>query len=120
MGEPMRTRAGVIGKRCLLLALPIVAAVARPAMCTVVGSGYTFSTLATFPGNYLDVRLQTGLVSDAAGNLYGVTTGPPSGGAGNCGTVFEVPAGGGAPTTLVTFNVNNGQNPQQALIIDGN
>ena len=65
----------------------------------------TLITLAPFDGT--DGALASGgLISDAAGNLFGTTS---QGGPGNNGTVFEVAAGSGAITTLATFNGTNGQ-----------
>jgi uncharacterized protein YceK len=69
-----------------------------------------------------------GLISDAAGNLYGVTS---SGGAGGCkviggkfsgcGTVFELESHAGGKWTekvLHSFNYNDGANPLASLIFD--
>jgi hypothetical protein len=62
----------------------------------------------------------SGLISDAAGDLFGTTTG--GGGANGMGTVFEIPktsTGYGAPITLVTFNyLGGGANPYSGLISD--
>ena len=61
----------------------------------------------------------TGLIADAAGNLYGTTSG--GGGSGH-GTVFEIAktAAGYAstPTTLVSFDGANGADPSGTLIAD--
>jgi uncharacterized repeat protein (TIGR03803 family) len=64
----------------------------------------------------------SGLISDAAGDLFGTTV---NGGSGNKGTVFEIPktsTGYGTLITLVSFNVSfngaNGANPYSGLISD--
>ncbi len=60
-----------------------------------------------------------GLISDAAGDLYGTTS---SGGSYNYGTVFELtPAGGGGWTEKVLYSFNNrdgGGYPAAGLIFD--
>jgi uncharacterized repeat protein (TIGR03803 family) len=48
------------------------------------------------------------LAIDAAGNVYGTTSGI---GTSTNGTVFEIASGTGTFTTLATFNGSNGQNP---------
>jgi uncharacterized repeat protein (TIGR03803 family) len=72
-----------------------------------------------------------GLVTDAAGDLFGTTvytSGTQAGndaretgsfGAGD-GTVFELPKGSTTLTTLATFNGANGQSPEGTLVIDTN
>jgi uncharacterized repeat protein (TIGR03803 family) len=79
----------------------------------VPAGGGTPITLATF--GYLNEGPFAGLISDAAGNLYGTTYG---GGTNRDGTVFEVPAGGGGPITLAAFSGSNGQGPAGGLIAD--
>ena len=70
------------------------------------GGSYTPTTLVSFNGtNGADPR--AGLIADAAGDLFGTTTGRGDGD----GTVFElVNHGGGSytPTTLVSFDGTNG------------
>ena len=61
---------------------------------------------------------QGSLIFDAAGNLYGTTTG---GGEYLAGTVFELTpqaSGGWTEKLLHTFNGRDGANPQAALIFD--
>jgi autotransporter passenger strand-loop-strand repeat protein/uncharacterized repeat protein (TIGR03803 family) len=74
-------------------------------------------TLASFNGtNGADP--QAGLISDAAGNLYGTTL---SGGAYNDGTVFELVNNGGGSYTLeslASFDGTDGANPDGGLIED--
>jgi uncharacterized repeat protein (TIGR03803 family) len=59
------------------------------------------------------------LIMDAAGNLFGTTSG---GGSHGGGTVFEIPKRTGlytrAPTTLVDFNGVNGTGPMAGLMAD--
>jgi autotransporter passenger strand-loop-strand repeat protein/uncharacterized repeat protein (TIGR03803 family) len=74
-------------------------------------------TLASFNGtNGADP--QAGLISDAAGNLFGTTL---SGGAYNDGTVFELVNNGGGSYTLeslASFDGADGANPDGGLIED--
>jgi len=78
----------------------------------------TVNTLATFNGGNGEIP-KDGLISDAAGDLFGTTIG---GGANIDGTVFEIVKTGstyGAPGTLATFNgTGNGANPVGSLISD--
>ena len=74
-------------------------------------------TLAIFDGanGYYP---RCGLISDAAGNLFGTTE---YGGANNLGVVFEIAktdTGYSAPITLATFDGGNGSNPYGNLISD--
>ncbi len=82
------------------------------------GSGYSnFVTLATFTGSDGSAP-QAGLISDAAGDLFGTTR---DGGANNHGTVFEIvksSSGYSAPVTLADFNGTNIYTPEAGLIID--
>jgi uncharacterized repeat protein (TIGR03803 family) len=67
---------------------------------------------------------QAGLIADARGDLFGTTS---TGGQNGYGTVFEIknngaaaaPSYAGAPTTLVSFNGNDGADPEAGLIADG-
>ena len=85
------------------------------------GSGsYTPTTLDSFIGNIsASYDQQSGdLIADAAGDLFGTTTG---GGADGFGTVFELVNNGGGsytPTTLVTFDDTDGFSPSVRLIAD--
>jgi uncharacterized repeat protein (TIGR03803 family) len=78
------------------------------------GSG-TVNTLVTFNGSGNGAKPFGGLISDAAGNLYGTTSG---GGTSNQGTVFEVAAATHILTTLATFNIGNGADPVSGLVFD--
>jgi uncharacterized repeat protein (TIGR03803 family) len=81
-----------------------------------VGGGYDgqISTLATFTGAN-GAKPWSDLVSDAAGDLFGVTFG---GGADNDGTVFEIVKSTGALITLATFTGANGASPLSQLVSD--
>ena len=82
------------------------------------GGNYTPVTLLSFNGTPGVAGSDSGLIADAAGDLFGTT---PSGGAAGDGTVFElVNHGGGAYTlvTLVSFNGANGTLPVAGLIAD--
>ena len=72
------------------------------------------STQATFTGADGKSPLSN-LVSDAAGDLFGVTS---EGGAENAGTVFEIAKSTGELTTLATFTGANGATPAGGLTID--
>jgi uncharacterized repeat protein (TIGR03803 family) len=78
----------------------------------------TPTTLANFNGTD-GGGPSAGLIMDAAGNLFGATSG---GGTGLAGTVFELAkiAGGWAstPTVLAGFSVANGQAPAGNLLMD--
>ncbi len=70
--------------------------------------------LASF--DYTDGSFATsGVISDAAGDLFGTTS---QGASSGDGTVFEVAAGSGTITTLATFNGTNGQGPRAGLLMD--
>lgn len=75
-----------------------------------------FGTSAQVPGGYS----YTGLTSDGAGNLWGVTQG---GGPSGSGTVFKMNATTGAIETVVIFSgngpANKGAYPSGALVSDG-
>jgi uncharacterized repeat protein (TIGR03803 family) len=79
----------------------------------------TLITLLNFNGtNGTDAG--SGVIADAAGDLFGVTEG---GGTNGDGTVFEIPktaAGYGTPVTLVTFNGggSNGADPVGGLYLN--
>jgi uncharacterized repeat protein (TIGR03803 family) len=71
-------------------------------------------TLASFNGTNGNSP-EASVIFDAAGNLYGTTSG---GGANNDGTVFVVAAGTHTLTTLAAFNGTNGQYPHGSPIFD--
>ncbi len=80
----------------------------------------TITTLATFTGPTADdpdngISPRGDLVLDAAGNLFGITTG---GGLYNRGTVFEVAATSSGIITLASFNGTNGAYPYTGLVAD--
>ena len=74
----------------------------------------TATTLVSFNGSNGEEPIGS-LISDAAGNLYGMT---PSGGANGYGVVFEIAQGSNTVTTLVSFNGSNGEVPYRGLIAD--
>jgi uncharacterized repeat protein (TIGR03803 family) len=75
--------------------------------------------LAAFTGVPDGANPTAGVITDAAGNLFGTTL---NGGAGGEGSVFELIKNGAGyastPTILVSFNLDNGANPEGDLIID--
>ena len=82
-------------------------------------TGGTPTTLVSFNGANGQIP-EAPLIADAAGDLFGTTTG---GGANNLGTVFEIVKTSGTyastPTTLVSFNGSDGQGHVAGLIADG-
>jgi uncharacterized repeat protein (TIGR03803 family) len=86
---------------------------------TSTGYNSTSTTLASFNGANGQGPLFSGLISDAAGDLFGTTE---FGGAYGYGTVFEIAKTStgysSTPTTLVSFNGANGSSPWSGLIID--
>ena len=94
----------------MVILLGVVAGVSTDA------SAQTLTTLYSFPATPGDgAELHGGLISDAAGNLYGTTFG---GGSGNgYGTVFKLtPAG--AESVLHRFSGDDGAGPAARLIAD--
>ena len=76
--------------------------------------GWTETVLHSFGAGTDGEQLYTGLIFDAAGNLYGTTSG---GGTYGNGTVFELtPAG--TETLLHSFNGTDGWLPSAGLIFD--
>src|SRR5580765_1861096 len=87
----------------LLLAVPSVAA------------AQNYSVVYSFGGTHNGYSPETGLVADAAGNLYGTTT---YGGANDFGTVFELPITGGEKM-LHNFSGNwDGAYPVSGVVLD--
>lgn len=85
---------------------------------TPSGSGFTEDVLYTFTGGNDGALPSSGVISDAAGNLYG-TAG--SGGAFGFGTVFELTGSGPSRTeqTLYSFqDASDGGFPSGGLIFD--
>lgn len=85
---------------------------------TPSGSGFTEDVLYTFTGGNDGALPSSGVISDAAGNLYG-TAG--SGGAFGFGTVFELTGSGPSRTeqTLYSFqDGSDGGSPSGGLILD--
>jgi uncharacterized repeat protein (TIGR03803 family) len=82
----------------------------RGTVFEVAAGTHALTTLVTFDGSNGSYP-ETGLIADAAGNLYGTTYGP-------YGSVYEVAAGTHAVTTLVTFDQTNGTTPNGRLIAD--
>ena len=74
----------------------------------------TVKTLVDFTGPN-GAAPRSGLVADAAGNLFGTTH---DGGGANAGTVYELARGATAVATLATFTVANGANPFGTLAFD--
>jgi len=84
------------------------------------GGSYTLTTLVVFNYNGSNgAGPVSGLLADAAGDLFGTTA---FGGAYGVGSVFEIAKTGGSyastPTTLASFNGTDGKYPVANLIAD--
>lgn len=82
------------------------------------GGGWTEQTLYTFQGGSDGANPSSGLIADAAGNLYGETA---RGGAQSIGTVYELSPSGGnwSKTTLYSFvDQTTGMFPNGGLLLD--
>ncbi len=89
---------------------------------TPSGGGYTESILHNFGSGTDGVSPYSGVVLDAAGNVYGTTANGGTGGECDmgCGTVYQLmpSTGGWVENVLVNFDDTNGAFPQSSLIID--
>jgi len=74
----------------------------------------TLTSLVDFSGANGKLPL-SGLTTDAAGNLYGVTS---SGGLNSYGSVFKIDAVTHAFTSIASFNLFNGAGPIGSLVVD--
>src|SRR5580698_1625794 len=88
-------------KNSLTLAVRALAAVAVfLVVANTTSAGTNYKVLHNFPDS--EGAPSTGLVADAAGNLYGVTS---YGGSGHVGTVFELsPVSGGSWKRTVLYD----------------
>jgi uncharacterized repeat protein (TIGR03803 family) len=89
---------------------------------TPSGGGYTESILHSFGSGTDGAYPESGVVLDAAGNVYGTTAAGGTGtecNGGGCGTVYQLmPSNGGwAENVLVNFDGADGENPN-GLIMD--
>ena len=79
---------------------------------------YTNTTLYSFSGGQDGAFPESGLIADAAGDLFGTTTG---GGVWDFGTVYELTpngSGGYTKSTLFSFNGEDGYDPAGNLTLD--
>lgn len=84
---------------------------------TAVQADPTLTVLHSFKGRLSDGEGPSGLVGDAAGNLYGTTSG---GGASDDGTVFKLAPDGNGFGVLHSFaGGSNGAHPTAPLVADG-
>ena len=79
------------------------------------GSGWTENVLYIFTGSSDGNEPDTGVIFDAAGNLYGSTV---FGGTGNGGTVFELTPSGGNWTFSALYDFTGIQGPHGSLVLD--
>jgi uncharacterized repeat protein (TIGR03803 family) len=79
----------------------------------------TSTALVSFNGSDGAYPYYSGVISDAAGDLFGVTS---AGGASGHGVVFEIPYTDGSyattPTTLVSFDSTDGSTPEANLLMN--
>ena len=111
----MIRRRALAFKRSLLLGSAIAA---LTMIGSATGRAQSLTVLQSFNGTN-GANPYSGLVADAAGDLFGTTL---NGGSAGDGTVYEIVKNGGtyaSPITLLTFNGANGANPYGALAIDG-
>jgi uncharacterized repeat protein (TIGR03803 family) len=80
-------------------------------------SGYTLSTLATFPGGVAGEYPGSNVIRDSSGDLFGSA----QGGASGDGIVYKVARGSGTIATIASFDGNNGIGPNGlAIDLNGN
>src|SRR5271166_4735030 len=72
-------------------------------------AGSKYHVLYKFKGAKNGFFPVAGLISDAAGNFYGVTAGGGAGGSGGCGTVFELSPAKSGWTQKVLYRFRNGK-----------
>jgi uncharacterized repeat protein (TIGR03803 family) len=84
-----------------------------------VSKGGTETVLYSFTGYADGGRPYSGVIRDAAGNLYGVAyIGAQSGCTGGCGTIFELKPSGSLKTLYSFTGKNDGGNPLGGLVMD--
>jgi len=87
-------------------------------------AGSKYKVLYNFQGGKDGIHPSAALISDTAGNLYGVTAGGGLGGNGGCGTVFELKRVKNAWVHEILYrfpgNGNDGCYPEQSLTFDAN
>jgi uncharacterized repeat protein (TIGR03803 family) len=80
----------------------------------IIASNDAVTTIASFNGANGGDPFSGDLISDAAGNLYGTTTG----GQGYDGNVFKLDIATNRIENVFTFNGNNGMSPYATLVAD--
>lgn len=101
----------------------VISAVATLVMASTIAAAQTEKVLYSFQGGNDGANPSTGVIADAAGNLFGTT---PHGGTGactgGCGTVYKLtPGAGGQWTQSVIYNFQDGTDgviPAAGLIFD--
>jgi uncharacterized repeat protein (TIGR03803 family) len=90
---------------------------------TPSGGGWTEKVLYSFLGGNDGAQPFSGVILDAAGNLYGTTTGGGGSGCGGlgCGTVYQLTSTGSGWTENILYSFQagaTGENPYGGLIFD--
>ena len=80
-----------------------------------MASGQTYTEVYAFTGGSDGSGPDTGVVADAAGNLYGTTS---YGGPAGYGTVYELPVTGGEKTIHDLSSNEDGAYPRSGVIVD--
>jgi uncharacterized repeat protein (TIGR03803 family) len=109
-------------KSCLKVIVVFVLSAVALALVPGAWAAAKYSVLYNFKGGKDGLRPSAGLISDAAGNLYGVTAGGGLGGNGGCGTVFKLTRvkDGWSQKVIYRFpgNAKDGCNPYANLSFD--
>jgi uncharacterized repeat protein (TIGR03803 family) len=107
-------------KKLMFLSGTALAMIAVALFATNLWATAHEKVLHSFTHEFTDGNMPiAGLISDAAGNLYGTTS---AGGPNNDGTVFELTPGQGGIWTekvLHNFNEQDGRAPSAGLVLDG-
>ncbi len=110
-GRPARK----LQRRAVLPSIPVARGVLEFLEHRVLFSTYGLNSIVAFPATNNGSAPLAGLVADASGNLFGVSS---LGGADNLGAVFEIVKNSGFVTPLASFTGVNGSDPEAALVID--
>src|SRR4051812_35449357 len=99
----------------LLYSVLVSTAIGLPAQAPT----YTFSTLYSFKSNGTDPQFpEASLIVDAAGNLYGTSSGRGFNLTVCCGTVFEISQSGALSVLHHFVGAPDGDTPHTSLFLD--